>query len=154
MTDRTIRVFVPLTVRPRNGRPKVLPPESAVEQQERVQDHHILKALGRAWAWRRRLESGAATTVHDIAKDEKVTDRFVSRTMRLAYLSPEMLERLAVKQEPPAISVAALIDATYLPWANQERCAYTESAHSNGSGIDCHKHHQRLNLTPSDRLKD
>jgi RND superfamily putative drug exporter len=27
------------------------------------------------------------------------------------------LERLAVKQEPPAVSVAALIDATYLPWA-------------------------------------
>ena len=127
MTDRTTRVFVPLTVRPRNGRPKVLPPESAVEQQERVQDHHILKALGRAWAWRRRLESGAATTVHDIAKDEKVTDRFVSRTMRLAYLSPEVLERLAVKQEPPAISVAALIDATYLPWTAQIEGVFSTS---------------------------
>ena len=153
MSNPTTRVFVPLTIRKRNGRPRVLPPETA-EREQIAQDHHILRALGRAWAWRRRLENGEATTVHDIAKDEKVTDRFVSRTMRLAYLSPEVLERLAVKQEPPAISVAALIDATYLPWANQERCAYIESAHSNGSGIDCHKHHQRLNLTPSDRLKD
>ena len=124
MTDRTIRVFVPLTVRPRNGRPEVLPPESAVEQQERVQDHHILKALGRAWAWRRRLECGAATTVHDIAKIEKVTDRFVSRTIRLAYLAPEVLERLVVRLEPPAISVAALIDATYLPWVKQVECVF------------------------------
>jgi hypothetical protein len=48
-----------------------------------------------------------------------VIDRFVSRTMRLAYLSPEVLQRLVVKQEPPAISVAELIDATYLPWAEQ-----------------------------------
>lgn len=119
MSDQTTRVFVPLTLRPRNGRPKVLPPESDIEQQERVQDHHILKALGRAWAWRRRLESGAATTVHDIAKLEKVTDRFVSRTMRLAYLSPEVLERLVVKREPLSITLAELIDTTYLPWVKQ-----------------------------------
>ena len=124
MTDRTIRVFVPLTIRPRNGRPRVLPPEGATEQQERVQDHHVLKALGRAWAWRRRLECGAATTVHDIAAIEKITDRFVSRTMRLAYLAPDVLERLVVTREPPAITVAELIDATYLPWARQPAAVF------------------------------
>lgn len=124
MSDHTTRVFVPLTVRPRNGRPKVLPPESNIEQQERVQDHHVLKVLGRAWAWRRRLESGAATTVHDIAKLEKVTDRFVSRTMRLAYLAPAVLERLVVRHEPAAISLVALIDATYLPWEQQAQVVF------------------------------
>jgi hypothetical protein len=65
------------------------------------------------------LECGAATTVHDIAKIEKITDRFVSRTMRLAYLAPDVLERLVVTREPPAKTVAELIDATYLPWAGQ-----------------------------------
>lgn len=124
MSHQTTRVFVPLTVRPRNGRPKILPPESATAQQERVQDHHVLKALGRAWAWRRRLETGAATTVHDIAKAENVTDRFVSRTMRLAYLAPEVLERLVVRHEPAAISLAALIDATYLPWEQQAQVVF------------------------------
>lgn len=124
MSDQTTRVFVPLTLRPRNGRPKVLPPESDIEQQERVQDHHVLKALGRAWAWRRRLESGAATTVHDIAKIEKVTDRFVSRTMRLAYLSPEVLERLVVNREPLSITLAELIDTTYLPWTQQAAAVF------------------------------
>jgi hypothetical protein len=124
MTEQTTRVFVPLILRPRNGRPRVLPPEGATEQQKRVQDHHVLKALGRAWAWRRRLECGAATTVHDIAKIEKVTDRFVSRIMRLAYLAPDVLERLVIKREPPAISLAELIDATYLPWAGQTKAAF------------------------------
>jgi hypothetical protein len=70
-------------------------------------------------AWRRKLESGEATTVHDIAKAERVTDRFVSRTMRLAYLAPEVLERLLVRREPPAVSVNELISATYLPWSEQ-----------------------------------
>ena len=119
MTGGNMRVFVPLSVRRRNGRPRILPPENASELQWRIQDSHNLKALGRAWAWRRKLESGEASTVGDIARAEKVTDRFVSRTMRLAYLSPEVLERLVVRREPPAISVAELNDATYLPWSGQ-----------------------------------
>ena len=119
MSSETVRVLVPLSIRRRNGRPRILPPENALEAETRGQDPHILKALGRAWAWRRRLETGEAATASDIAKAEKVTDRFVSRTMRLAYLSPDVLERLVIRREPPAISVLELIEATYLPWARQ-----------------------------------
>jgi len=119
MSGETVRVLVPLSIRRRNGRPKILPPENALEAEIRGQDPHILKALGRAWAWRRKLESGEAATAGDIGKAEKVTDRFVSRTMRLAYLSPDVLERLVLQREPPAISVLELIEATYLPWARQ-----------------------------------
>ena len=115
----TTRVFIPLTQRRRNGRPRILPPEPGTHFQSRTQDPHILRALGRAWAWRRRLETGEAATNHDIAIAEKFTDRFVSRVMRLAYLSPEVLERLVVWREPPSVSVIDLIDATYLPWAEQ-----------------------------------
>lgn len=115
----TIRVVIPLTIRRRNGRPRVLPPETVADQQLRAQDPHILTALGRAWAWRRKLENGEMATAGDIAKMEGVTDRFVSRTMRLAYLSPEVLERLVARQEPPSVSVNQLIGATYLPWTKQ-----------------------------------
>ena len=115
----TLRVVIPLTIRRRNGRPRVLPPETVTDQQVRAQDPHILKALGRAWAWRRKLERGEMATVGDIAKTEGVTDRFVSRTMRLAYLSPAILERLVIGREPPSASVNQLIEATYLPWTEQ-----------------------------------
>lgn len=114
-----IRVLIPLTVRKRNGRPKILPPENMVAQHSCAQDPHILKALGRAWAWKRRLDSGEVATAGDLAKLEGVTERFVSRTMRLAYLSPEVLEQLLVRREPPAISVSELINANHLPWATQ-----------------------------------
>lgn len=109
------RVFIPLTARRRNGRPKILPAEPGSHLQTLSQDPHILRALGRAWAWRRKLESGESTTIHDIAKAEKVTDRFVSRIMRLAYLSPDVLERLVISRDPPSLSVNDLIEATYLP---------------------------------------
>ena len=118
-SNDNIRVVIPLTIRRRNGRPKILPPENALKAESRGQDPHILKALGRAWAWRRRLETGEAATAGDIARVEKVTDRFVSSTMRLAYLSPDVLERLVLRREPPAISLVELIDTTYLRWVRQ-----------------------------------
>lgn len=114
-----IRVVIPLTIRRRNGRPKILPPESLAEQQVRAQDPHILKALGRAWAWRRRLERGEVATAGDLAKLEGVTERFVSRSMRLAYLSPEVLERLLLMRQPPAVSWYDIVSAAAAPWIEQ-----------------------------------
>lgn len=116
----TIRVVIPLAIRRRNGRPKVLPPENVAARQVRTQDPHILKALGRAWAWRRRLESGDVATAGDLAKLEGVTERYVSRTMRLSYLSPDVLERLVVEREPPAVTWNDLVKAASSAWSNQE----------------------------------
>ena len=117
----TMRVIVPLTNRKRNGRPKILPPENAgmADQEAPGQDPHILRALGRAWAWRRMLESGKAATINDIAAAENVTNRFVSRTMRLAYLAPKVLERLVVKGNLLRLPLTKLIKASYLPWMEQ-----------------------------------
>ncbi len=43
----------------------------------------------------------------------------MSRMMRLAYLSPDVLERLLLWREPPALSLTELIKASYLPWSEQ-----------------------------------
>ena len=118
-SNDNIRVVIPLTIRRRNGRPKILPPESVADQQVRAQDPHILKALGRAWAWKRRLESGEVATAGDLAKLEGVTERFVSRTMRLAFLSPDILEHLLLRRRPPAASWNDLVRATCEPWPMQ-----------------------------------
>lgn len=45
---------------------------------------------------RRRREAGEVATIHDLAKAEGFTDRFVGRTVRLPYLSPDVLERLVI----------------------------------------------------------
>lgn len=119
MTENTIRVVIPLTVRRKNGRPKILPPADQAPVDARMQDAHVLRAIARAWSWRRRIERGEASTIADIAKAAKVTDRFVSRTMRLAYLSPDVLEKLVIHRIPPALSLNDLVTVTDLPWAEQ-----------------------------------
>ena len=69
MTDstNTIRVVIPLTIRKRNGRPKILPPDEVTLRNGRAQDPHVLRAIARAWSWRRRIERGEASTIADIA---------------------------------------------------------------------------------------
>lgn len=118
-TTDTIRVIIPLTIRKRNGRPKILPPDDVDARNGRSQDAHVLRAIARAWSWRRRLETGAASTIQDIAASEKVSDRFVGRMIRLSYLSPSVLETLLITRKPPALSLNDLMAVAELPWAEQ-----------------------------------
>jgi hypothetical protein len=47
--DDTIRVLIPLKVRKKNGRPKILPPADYLPSEDQTQDPHVLRAIGRAW---------------------------------------------------------------------------------------------------------
>ena len=126
-STETIRVVIPLTIRRRNGRPKILPPDDIGKQDDRAQDPHVLRAIARAWKWRRQLETGAASTIQDIAAAEKVSDRFVSRMMRLAYLSPEVLDHLVIRRVPPALSLNDLVAVADRPWAEQANRVFEQS---------------------------
>ena len=50
----TIRVLIPLKVRKKNGRPKIMPPADYLPSEDQTQDPHILRAIGRAGSdeWR------------------------------------------------------------------------------------------------------
>jgi hypothetical protein len=115
----TIRVVIPLKVKRRNGRPRVVPPDDVDAMRDQAQEPHLLRAIARAWNWRRRLERGEAATLSDIAQAEQVTLPFVSRYIRLAYLSPVVLERLIIYRRPSALPLDDLAAAALLPWAEQ-----------------------------------
>ena len=100
-------------------RSKILAPDVDPHFQARVQSPHILRALGRAWSWRRKLETGEAATIQDIACAEKVSTQFVGPIVRLAYLSPDVLERLLLWREAPSATLLQMVEATYLPWVEQ-----------------------------------
>jgi hypothetical protein len=126
-STNTIRVVIPLSIRKRNGRPKILPPKDHCAREGRTQDPHVLRAIARAWKWRRQLESGAVSTIQDIAVAENVSDRFIGRMIRLAYLSPDVLEHLVVRRDPPSVSVIDLITAVNLPWSEQMERVFTDA---------------------------
>ena len=79
-----IQIFVPLQVRKKNGRPKIMPPADYLPSEDQTQDQHILRAIGRAWGWRRQIETGEFGTVRDLAIAVNLAERHVSRQLRLA----------------------------------------------------------------------
>ena len=115
----TIRVLIPLKLRKKNGRPKIMPPADYSPSEDQAQDPHILRAIGRAWGWRRRMEAGEFNTVTDLAKAVGLAERHVSRQLRLAYLAPGVLKRLVYKREVPAVTLLKLTDVAALPWHEQ-----------------------------------
>jgi hypothetical protein len=124
----SMSVFIPLTMRMRNGRPRIVPPAAVAPANDSRVDPHVLRAIARAWSWRRRLESGEASTILDIAQAEGVTDRFVSRMIRLAWLSPAVLEKLVLARCSPSLSIKDMIAATELPWGEQEMAVFDQQA--------------------------
>lgn len=123
-TPSTIRVVIPLKVKRRNGRPRIVPPADLDAVDEPMPDPRTLRAIARAWDWRRRLERGEVTTLSDIAQAEQVTLPFVSRTIRLAYLSPMVLERLLIYRRPSALPLDKLAAAALAPWAEQPEMVF------------------------------
>ena len=121
----TLTVFIPLTIRKRNGRPKIMPPaDLAPEYDEKGVDPHILRAIAKAWSWRRKLDSGQVATIQDIATAEDVTPVYVGRVLKLAYLAPAVLERLLIERRAPAVSLKDIGLSVELPWMEQEATIY------------------------------
>ncbi len=117
--DDTIRVLIPLKVRKKNGRPKIMPPSDYRASEDQAQNPHILRAIGRAWGWRRRMEAGEFATIQELAEAVGLAERHVSRQLRLAYLAPEVLKRLLFGREVIAVTAMQLTESAALPWVEQ-----------------------------------
>ncbi|MEX6724712.1 hypothetical protein ABU113_09520 [Sphingosinicellaceae bacterium M-36] len=79
----------------------------------------MLKAIAKAWSWRRKLESGEAATIEDVARAENVTPAFIRRTLKLAYLAPDVLEQILIARASPTVSLKDLSAIADMPWAAQ-----------------------------------
>ena len=67
----TITVRVPLTIRHRPGRKTIVTPGGIAPITTRA-DPALVKALGRAFRWRKMLDDGRNASVSDIARAEKI----------------------------------------------------------------------------------
>ena len=119
----TMRVFIPVSIRKRNGRPKIVPPVDIAPDTGFV-DPHIMKAIAKAWSWRRKLESGAVATIEDVALAEAVTPAYIRRLLKLAYLAPVVLDKILIERISPAVSLKDMSTATELPWSEQNSAAF------------------------------
>ena len=53
----------------------------------------MVKALARAFPWRKMLDEGVHATLEDLARAKGVKATYVSRILRLTLLAPDIVER-------------------------------------------------------------
>jgi len=63
-------------------------------------DASLTKAVIRGHAWWHRRLSGHAQSIADIAATEGINDRCIRRLMGLAFLAPDIIERILDGQQP------------------------------------------------------
>ena len=79
----TVTIHVPFRLVKRGGRKEMQLPEGA--QQRRKNDSTLIKALARAFRWKRMLESGEFATIADLAEREGIAPSYMTRVVRLMW---------------------------------------------------------------------
>ena len=113
----TVTVVIPLSVKPRGGWKAMVTP--GVLALERRQDVTLIKAVARAFRWRRMLEAGRFATINELAADEKINSSYVSRVLRLTLLAPDIVEAILDGRQPDGMTLPALIKPFPALWAAQ-----------------------------------
>lgn len=96
-----------------------MPPADYLPSEDQTQDPHILRAIGRAWSWRRRMDAGEFATIQELAEAVGLAERHVSRQLRLAYLAPDLLKRLTCGRETSRVSLYDLCFLAGEAWGSQ-----------------------------------
>ena len=121
ITAHTVTVHVPFTIRKYGGRKQVITPngEPAAIEKPRV-DSTLLKALARAFRWKKMLESGQFTTITELAKHENLALTYITRVLRLTLLAPDIVEMILAGRQPPEMTLATLLEPFPVEWERQK----------------------------------
>ena len=86
-------------------------------------DQTLLKTVARAYRWADELLSGRAASVGEIARRERVSDRYVWRLIRVGFLAPTIVEAIVDGRQPEELTASALTQRLDLPalWHAQEQ---------------------------------
>ena len=121
--DDTITIRVPIAFRRRGGRKTVTTPDGVAvlcPARSRV-DGALVKALARAFRWRKLIETGVCSTIREIADAESVNASYVSRILRLTLLAPDIVEAILDARHGPPIELGVLLGPVTAEWGQQRR---------------------------------
>ena len=123
---------IPMTFRRRAGKAVIVLPngERAVERREALIDNAMVKLIARGHRWHRQLFDGTHASIADIAKSENINPSFVSRVLRLAYLSPTLVEAILDGNYPAHLTMKDLMEPFPMEWERQR-----EHFFSRGSAV-------------------
>jgi hypothetical protein len=118
----TLTIRIPMRLQRRGGRKLIMTPEgAAVPTPKPRRDETLVKALVRAHRWRRRIESGKAKSITDLAEHEGVTVAYICRLLPLTCLAPDIVEAILDGRQPKGLRLTEMLGSMALTWEEQCR---------------------------------
>jgi hypothetical protein len=114
---------IPMSFRPRGGRTVIVLPDGSrgVVRREATIDNTMIKVIARGFRWQRLLYDGTYATIEDLAAAEKINPSYVSRILRLAYLSPVVVQAILDGKHPAWLTMRHLLEPFPTDWKQQEK---------------------------------
>ncbi|MEF3046126.1 hypothetical protein [Pseudotabrizicola sp. L79] len=113
----TMTIHVPFRVVKRGGRKEMQLPEGAA--QPRKPDNTLIKALARAFRWKRMLETGEYATIADLAEREGIAPSYMTRVLRLTLLAPDIVEAILDGKQGPLVTLVRVLEPFPANWDSQ-----------------------------------
>ncbi len=116
----SITVRVPLKIRRRPGRKTIVTPMAvrAAAVTTRA-DPALVKALARAFRYRRLLDEGRYSSITEMAEAERIERGYLGSLLRLTLLAPTLVEELMEGRVGSAPSLPKLLQPFPELWAHQ-----------------------------------
>jgi hypothetical protein len=115
----TVTLHVPFRVVKRGGRKEMHLPEGATHS--RRSDNTLVKALARAFRWKRMIDTGRYATITDLAAHEGIAPSYLTRILRLTLLAPDIVDTILEGRQGPDVTLARLMDGFPEEWERQRR---------------------------------
>jgi hypothetical protein len=114
----TIRLYPPAAERvKRGGRKEMQPPDGAALP--RGTDSTLVKALARAFRWKRMLDSGEFATIAELAEREGIAPSYMTRVLRLTLLAPDIVEAILEGTQGPEVTLVRGLEPFPVEWERQ-----------------------------------
>ncbi|SNR52186.1 hypothetical protein EYF88_12380 [Paracoccus sediminis] len=113
----TVTLHVPFRVVKRGGRKEMHLPDGV--RPDRKADNTLVKALARAFRWKRMLESGEFATTAELAESEGIAPSYMTRVLRLTLLAPDIVEAILDGKQGPEVTLGRLLEGFPADWEGQ-----------------------------------
>lgn len=115
----TMTVHVPFRTVKRGGRKEIRLPDGAPSRPEL--GNALVKALARAFRWKRMLESGEFATISELAEREGIAPSYMTRVLRLTLLAPDIVEAILDGHQEPEMTLERVLRPFPARWNVQFR---------------------------------
>ena len=119
-TDAAIELTAAVEFKRRGAENRLVVPGLTSRNRSTKHDPALIKAIARGSAWFEELASGRARSLHELAKRDGISRRYIRRLVNLAFLSPKLVEAVLQGRQPVELTATRLTELDLpIDWTEQ-----------------------------------